>query len=303
MSILNGQAVPTRVVAVLRALHRAGNAGQTAAELMAVMLPDPVRLRNREGRPTENVMVPDSLAAAEAIGLVEPAERTDAYHLTADGRGLGDPSDANYHERCIAEFARRLAGPRADAGGEQYRLMRWVWAWYLDLRPEEVPGDSDGFWRAVDGIRPPGCDKVSTVPYGQFLHWGEAVGLLTPLRLKGPTGGERTVIVADPTTLLRRHLGEFMPAGRDVQVDEWAEELARRFVVFDGGSVRAEVRSARRAAPTDREFSPSLELALRRLRDEGVLTWRPETDTPSYFLTLGATEPVAYLTHRPGGRS
>lgn len=299
MSILDGQAVPTRVIAVLRALHRAGNTERTVDELMAVMLPDAVRLRNRDGNVTNNTMVPDSLAVAAALGLAEPGGRAGAYRLSADGRALGDPVADGYTDRCTTELARRLVGPQADGAGNQYRFLRWAWAWYLDLRPEEVPGGSDNFFQAIQAIREDGYKAANTIPYDQILRWGEAVGLLVTLELKGPAGNSQKVVMADPTPFLRRHLGDFMKPNEEVPVEKWVMGLADKFPVFDHGDLRTAVRSARGKATLQREFSPSLELALRSLRDEGVLDWQAQTDSDTYFLTLGGQEPVAFLTYQP----
>lgn len=299
MSILDGQAVPTRVVAVLRALHRAGAADRTAAELMAVMLPDAVRLLDHDGNVGDNTMVPDSLAVAAALGLAEPGGRAGAYRLSADGRALGDPVADGYTDRCTTELARRLVGPQADGVGHQYRFLRWAWAWYLDLRPEEVPNDSDKFFQAIAAIREPGYNAANSVPYKQILHWGEAVGLLVTLELKTPGAKAQKVVMADPTPFLRRHLGDFMKPNQEVPVRNWVNGLAEKFPVFDHGKLRTAVRAARGKSPLQQEFSPSLELALRSLRDEGVLDWQAQTDSDTYFLTLGVQEPVAFLTYQP----
>jgi hypothetical protein len=178
-----------------------------------------------------------------------------------------------------------------------------VWAWFLDQKPADVPHDRDTFWDKVQDILPPGCAKRSDIAYGQFMHWGRAAGLLAEWSLKAPSGRPRGVTVVNPAPFFRRHLGEVMTPGREMPVNEWLKALGDRFPIFDGGRVRQQVREARKLAPPGPVFSPSLELALRQLHDEGLLTWRPETDAPAYALTLSADDPVAHLTYQPGGRA
>lgn len=303
MSILDGPAVPTRVVGVMSLLHRAGAGGHTLAELNAVMLPDSVR-KIKDGAFTENTMAQDSLEVCTMLGLVEPASRAEAYRLTKEARALGAPAETGYAEGCAAELIRRiLSGQRAErSGAAQYDLLVWVWAWYLDLSPDEVPADNDHFWQQIEAILPPGCKKRSTNAYGQFRHWGKAAGLLSEWTLKAPSGRAKAVPVVNPAPFLRRHLGDAFKPRQETAVDEWLAALNERFPIFDGGKIRREVRSTRQCGESTRTFSPSLELALRQLRDEGLLAWRPETDAPAYFLTLSGNDPVAYLTYLPGGR-
>lgn len=293
MSIFSGEAVPSRVIGVLRTLNAAEGKSLTLERLRMLMHPRSVWSKAELEKETPNSMVEENLGVCVDLGLVtEPRE--DGCYV------LADTSAVNLdYEDCLKELGRRLLGGKgvAEPGGVNlYDQLSWMLAWYLEQPPERWPPGADKLEQLVGDWEERGFKKVLQAPhFDQFRHWGEALGLLSLLQLKGP--GDRTateVLLVNPAPFLRRHLSDFMKANEPMLVDDWFRALAERFRIFETGPIRRQVSDR-----DDHVISPALDLALRQLEDEGLLALQGITDGKEYLLKLDGTRPLTHLTYLP----
>jgi hypothetical protein len=288
--ISSGDAVPSRVVGVLRTLHHAGEHGLTLEQLRNLMHPSAVWSKGREGRPRPNSMVEESLEVCVDLGLVEASDEENGPYALREDAHLGDPPS---YDGCIKELGRRVLGGKGRAqkegGVNHYDQFTWVLAWYMDQPLDaQLADDHDQLREAFGDLADKEFKNVNDILFGQVMHWGEALGLLVRLELRGPGEGRESsgtrVLLVNPAPFLRRHLADFMRPGQIIEVDAWLTELAGRFHLFDTGRIRQRIRN-----DAGRNLSASLSLALVELEGENVLKLDKVPDAKAYNLHPEAT--------------
>lgn len=287
--ISSGDAVPSRVVGVLRTFHHAGEDGLTLEQLQNLMHPPAVWSKDREGRARPNTMVEEALEVCVDLGLVEPPDEEDDPYALREDAHLGDPPS---YDACIKELGRRILGgkgaPQKKGVVNHYDQFTWVLAWYLDQPLDaQLPDDHDQLRMAFEDLAEKEFKNVNDILFGQVMHWGEALGLLVRLELRGPGESSGTrVLLVNPAPFLRRHLPDFMTPGRSMEVDAWLAELAGRFHLFDTGRIRKLIR-----ADAGKNLSASLSLALQQLEDEKLLQLGHVSDAKAYNLHRDTAAP------------
>jgi hypothetical protein len=170
-------------------------------------------------------------------------------------------------------------------------------AWYLTQDPYSAPGT----WADVDrALRDQvGGDQLGmkiSNPYRMLEDWACYLGFAWTHALSG-----KPVLTPDPTAHLRRRLHEVLPgkAGTRHPVGEATARLGQVCPVFEGGFLRAEVERQWRARE-ENHLSGTTALAWLRLRDEGLVELRQESDAATVVLPDGdQAVPVSHLVLIP----
>ena len=126
-----------------------------------------------------------------------------------------------------------------------------------------------------------------------FYYWARHMGFAWWL------GGNKTgtVIMADPTEILRRHLSRLLILKRRVLLRDLMGELAQQLPIFEGGEVRDELEDQENIARKSLELSGTTSLALLRLEQDGVIALESLSDAPTMsFLISPRSRVVTHVT-------
>lgn len=115
--------------------------------------------------------------------------------------------------------------------------------------------------------------------------------------------------VVDPTLAIRDEIGDLVPKGQEVPMDQFLEHLAKVLPVLDQGAYRREVEDNLDPGSYHRlpahHLSTALSRALYRLRREQVLDLRKRDDSGTAFYMTGADQSPSQdmITHVALGRA
>jgi hypothetical protein len=172
-------------------------------------------------------------------------------------------------------------------------------AWYLGQNPLQPPMP----WNEPNGVdiaqerQFATADRVfsNDTRWGAFDRWAIFLGFGFRLPREN-----KSVLVPDPTPVLRVVLPSVLETPRR-EIGSVIEELALRLPILDGGTYRREVESRMKpefVPASDDQLSPSLALALLRLRDERILVLEDLPDVLTKRMRLPESfGPERTLTH------
>lgn len=114
--------------------------------------------------------------------------------------------------------------------------------------------------------------------YQQAVYWARALGYVdrTPL----PEDG----VIPDPTPVIQRRLPTLLVKGRERPIRGFLSDLSLSCPVLDGGHLRTEVDAACGITREPFVLSPSLSLALLRLKHRGTLSLSYLDDAEAVFI-------------------
>lgn len=170
-----------------------------------------------------------------------------------------------------------------------------VAAWTLQQDPYTFGQVEDYVeFERTQGVSPPVLRNETR--WAGFRDWAHFLGISVPF------GSRQTVLLMNPARALRGVLPKVVP-GERTRIDAVMSAIAEHLPVLDGGRYWRETEARtqkpwRRFAPT--EVSPSLSLAFRQLRHEGLIRLEDLSDAPTRLALLGrggrTLESVTHVT-------
>jgi hypothetical protein len=297
MSVLSEvYAVPSRLLGVYRYLVRARGQSEAGETLERLLAPESLPRRAERDDDTDDEggsgrdMVRKTIAEGKAMRLFDGAEGEVCLHANlpdeARDPGTGEPS--------LPVTLTNLLFIKEHPENHDFGIGL---AWYLTQDPYQAPGT----WAEVDrALRDQvGGDQLgmkNSNPYRMLEDWACYLGFAWTHAQKG-----KPVLTPDPTAHLRRRLREVLPgkAGTRHPVGDVTLRLGQLCPVFEGGFLRSEVERQWRPRE-DNHLSGSTALAWLRLRDEGLVELRQESDAATIILPDGdRTVPVSHLVLVP----
>jgi len=181
-----------------------------------------------------------------------------------------------------------------EVGGKENRFAT-LCAWLLAQPASWMPqGHGDLQSRLVEqGMDVAYYGVANSSCLDNVLYWAKYLGLIWQAKDEGGKA-----IVPDPTTYLRRHIGDLLPQGELMDAHEFRRCVGQLCPVLDGGAVRTRVleKLQQRGAtpwPSD-QLSDALSLAIRGLSEVRLLRYGYRDDV-RVFLTLSRGERIASL--------
>ena len=284
------EAVPSRVLGLASLLQATNGKGYTRAELVDLLQP-PVFRKAADADPDMSSKV---IGAARDLGLVEEYEDERGEQCLRFTLGSAPPSKEPARAHWERWIARRVLHDLVES---EARQMGMIFAWLMTIRPQETPSDRvawkvrferDGFDLEEFGLK-------NDARWDNLFDWTRFLGLTWQTRTERDVPG----VVCDPATLLARFLGELMPTTGEVSAGEFRARLGVVFPPLDGGhlfrDVHQRVAAARgEALEQSGRLSPGVGIALRELRDRGLITYHCPDDQRT-FLLFDDGERVAFL--------
>jgi hypothetical protein len=221
-----------------------------------------------------------------------PPEARDQARLTATLRGLAlaPANNQNFWAQDDADDEEEVEeGESAETAGVRSADFTRALCWGLALPPLRLAGAN---WKAVDELQQtmlqPGCLALQNdTRWAGFRVWAPFLGF-----------GWITLnnaLVLDPTAAVRDALPAVLAGGRMTQRD-FFDRLAEILPVLDGGAYRRQVEERFRAghweAPAPGRLSPTLSLALERLKAARLLEWEDRDDADRATLTDAVGRPT-----------
>lgn len=290
------EAVPSRILGLVTLLQRIEGKGYKRAEVIDLLQPAILR-KGAKADPDMSNKVCD---AAGELGLVEEYDDDRGERCLRLTREVSDPSPHTDREHWTRWITKRVLHDLVD--GEARNLAR-VFAWFMTVRVQDTPVDRaswkdqfehDGFDRQEFGLNP-------DARWDNLFYWARFLGLIW----QTGTGHDAPGIVCDPAVLIAKFLDELLPDRGEVTAEEFRARLGVLFPPLDGGRLSREVREDIAAARgvehahADR-WSPGVGMALRELRDRGLITYHCPDDQRN-FLLFDDGERIAFIS-RPGDR-
>lgn len=299
MALLNPpQILPNVAVVLFRALRSAEAYQTTKEELEKIVAPASLPRGEGAALGPGSKGFDDTLTACVVIGLFERDGDIVSLHprLPEHVRDRRREPDIRRLMRDLL-LAEELNFGLWDTTEGARDLTRAL-AWYLAQDPLRAPGG----WNEPNGV-----DVVQEAQFaagervfsndtrwGAFDRWTSFLGF----GLRIPRDG-KSVLVPDPTPVLRDVLGEVLTESR-ADVASFVEEVGRRLPVLDSGIYRREVEARMRpdaVAGSADQVSPSLAHALLRLRDERVVVIEDLADAPMKMRIPEGFGPERTVTH------
>ncbi len=289
------EATPSRIVGLATLLRAIDGKGYTRSETIDLLQP----ANFRQGAKADPDMSGKVFAAASELGLVEEYEDDRGERCLRLTREASGPSPHIEPEHWARWIAKRLLHDLVN--GEARRLAT-VFAWFMTLPVQETPADRvswkvrlgrDGFDLQEFGLNP-------DARWDNLFDWARFLGLIW----QTGTGRDAPGVVCDPAVLMARFLDELLPDAGEVSADEFRARLGVVFPPLDGGWLLREVRELVAAVrgtslgPADR-WSPGVGMALRELRDRGLITYHCPDDQRT-FLLFDDGERIAFVARGRG---
>jgi hypothetical protein len=284
------EAIPSRLIGLATLLHAVDGKGYTRTEIIDLLQPAVLR----RGANAEADMATKVIAAAIELGLVEECDDDRGERCVRLTREAIPPSDAE-HDFWARWVARRVLHDLVD---EEARRLATIFAWFMTVSVQDTPADRvswklrferDGFDLQEFGLNP-------DARWDNLFDWARFVGLVW----QTGTGRDAPDIVCDPAVLLGRFLDDLLPGDGEVPADEFRIRLGSMFPPLDGGWLLREVREAVAAARgtangRSNRWSPAVGMALRELRDRGLIAYHCPDDQRN-FLLFDDGERIAFVS-------
>jgi hypothetical protein len=289
------EAVPSRLLGLANILFATQGKGYTRSDIIALLQPAVLR-RGADADPDMSTKV---IGAARECGLVEEYddERGESLlRLVADAFPPNHEPPRTHWEKWIS---RRVLHDLVDAEGRHLAL---AFSWLMTLRLSTAPADRVG-WKSQferDGFSLQEFGLNPDNRWDNLFDWSRFLGLTWQTRI----GRDAPGVVCDPTVLLTRFLNELLPEGPEWTASDFRARLGVMFPILDGGHVFREVCQrviAARGEPPEHadRLSPGLGMALRGLRDRGLLSYRCPDDQRT-FLLFDDGERIAFISRSTG---
>ena len=262
MSVLNvGEAVPVRMVALIRYLLLCPDMSDSRRRLELMLSPPNVRSKS------EGDMVRKVVNEGVKLGLLtESGDKKDSVLV------LSEDARAAYPAGIFGDIQTRLLLTRLLVKSAENRDLCHLLAWFLSQDAKTVRGTHTDLKKLYN--EQIGSTQVSfnDVAYGDLRYWSIFLGFAWSHKI----GGIGEEIVPDPT----RHIEWLLPflfsnsKMQDEPLPRWIERLAELCPVMPGGTFH----NAIKGLPPMSHVLPALAFALLRLRDRGVLELSNKSD-------------------------
>jgi hypothetical protein len=292
------EVIPSRMIGLANLLRTTKNRALTRADILDLLQPPFLR----KGANSEPDMAKKVISAALDLGLAEESENDRGERCLNLPHGVGIPSEGDLLSYWSRWIAKRVL---CDLVDDSSLNIATIFSWFMTLRAQDIPTNRKD-WKerfAHDGFDLELFGLNNDARWDNLFDWGRFLGLIWQMR----TGREMPGVVCDPTTLLVRFIDELLPTIGTVEVGEFREKLGQLFPPFDGGHLSNEVRrkiATARGEPLDQtdRWSPGLGMAIRGLRDRGIISYDCPDDQRTFMLFEDG-EKIAFLSRLKGGES
>ncbi len=290
------EAVPSRVLGLVRLLAAAPGGDMSREELIELIQPRSLRRKEKE---EADHLATETIASALEMGLVEEAGKSQRGTRLTLCSGLG--SFRGRTEALDQALPSLIAGialqPKLQGRTNKFAQ---ICAWFMLQSPAAMPQGHEALKSAMEvgGISLRDLGLRNDTRWDMVVYWAKYLGLMWQRHGEMCRG-----LVADPSTFIRSHLSELLPQKGATSADSFREQLGKICPVLDGGEVHRQLAKQLEAAGalharTDESLSDALSFSLRYLKREGLLNyWCP--DDQRTFLLMSRGEKVAFLS-KPG---
>lgn len=287
------EAVPSRVLALLRLLEVCPPSGIAYSEAIELLQPRTIRANE-----TADSLSVETIGAAVDAGLIEdigPKRGTRILRLSPSLRATeGDdrPLDQRFYEAMCHQLL------QASVGAKENRFARIV-AWILLQSPGGMPQGHNGFKDAFN-VQGMGCVEHAVqndARWDNVIYWARYLGLVCQVRT-----GKCEGILPDPSIYIERHLRSIFANSGKIRISEFRERIGRLCPVLDGGAVHKEVAERINASgqisplPKDR-LTGALCFGLRFLKKRGTIDYE-SSDEARHFLRTDRDEKITLIWRR-----
>jgi hypothetical protein len=285
--------VPSRVIGLLRVLRMYGKQGVTRDTLLELLQPLSVREKlDADTIGTNTLLAIRQLSSEETPLIFEREDDRGDPRISLAQDLIRIPSDR--FENQIRELLEKSAF-RITIDGTQNQFAE-ACAWLLWQTPNAMPQGHAALKTRMqsNGLSYETLGLSNDARWDVLIYWATYFGLLWQYQEEKCCG-----LVPDPTTLLSRHIDDLLPRKGHVAIHEFKAGLGKICSALDGGIVHSNVGAVleeKGAIPRDyrNRLSPALSLALRNLKDIGVLRyWCP--DDQRSFQLMSQDEKVAFI--------
>lgn len=285
------EAVPSRVAGVIRLLCAYGENGLKEKLAKAMLQPSTLRPPGKQNSPSG--LASRTLDATVEIGIVVRSQEAGESVLRLDTESYAALSKTIDPAQAIRRLlARRLLAEEVRGKPNNFSLLC---AWLLTRGVSSMPEGHYKFQEALkkDGFALAEFRVQHEASIDNVLYWARYLGLIWQSRPK-----RAEAIIPDPTDYLALHMREIIPPEQRVTALEFRERLGELCPVLDGGIVRDQVlakieQATGRTWPPD-QFSESCSLALRQLKQTGVIAYDCPNDQRE-FMRLCNNERIAFI--------
>lgn len=181
-----------------------------------------------------------------------------------------DPKNRSLASEMLPSIITRLAFTKPN-NIKNYNLGQAI-AWVLTRSLFDKPLDWNQAENELGKGHPLGLNDVR---FGNLAHWITYLGFA---REEGTT----TTLVADPTIAVRRGLKTVLSDQSTKDLSTVIQTLANKLSVIDGGNHNVDLlKNNPNLAAVDGQVSPSLSIALLRLKEEGFIKLEHRSDSPA----------------------
>ena len=178
-----------------------------------------------------------------------------------------DPKNRSLVTEMLPSIITRLAFTNPK-NIQNYNLGQAI-AWVLTRSLFDKPLDWNQAENELGKVHPLGLNDVR---FGNLVHWITYLGFARE---------EGTALVADPTIAVRRALKTVLLDQSTKDLSNVIQTLANKLSVIDGGNHNKDLlKKNPNLAAADGQVSPSLSIALLRLKEEGFIKLEHRADSP-----------------------
>ena len=285
--------VPSRVIGMLRLLRTYGKQGVPRDTLLELLQPLSIREKHdADTIATNTLLAIRQLSSGDTQLLDEREDDRGDPRVSLAQHLMRIPADR--FEKAIRELLEKSAfRPTIDGAQNQFAM---ACAWFSWQTPQGMPQGHAALKTRMhsNGLSYETLGLSNDARWDVLIYWATYFGLLWQYQEDKCYG-----LVADPTTFLSRHIEDILPPKGFTAIHEFKATLGRLCSPLDGGIVHGEVSAVlagKGAIPSDyhTRISPALSLALRNLKDMGVLRyWCP--DDQRAFQLMSQDEKVAFI--------
>ena len=280
-------ATPSRLRGIFRFLVKADEHRFDLQSMARMLMPDAF-IDSEKDRP--RVAFEDTFAEGRYLGLFQVTDEEDVsmamLHPTIVEKGYVVEDVDQVFPDIIR--SRVFEGEDQQTDGVGYTL-----AWFLSRSPYEAPKNAETSLREIVRVD---CRDLTTITnkarYNQAVYWTLYLGFAWEHAI-----GRDSVLVADPTAYIRRHLPQlFDRTGEEVALPNFMQVLADRAPVFEGGRFREGIEE-KVGCREPNHLSESTAFALSRLEEEGHIELTMSSDATALNLpTAGNVRRFSHIS-------
>lgn len=285
--------VPSRVIGLLHLLRSHGKQGLTRDALLELLQPTSIRSKEDADTLAANTILALKELSSEETPLIEEKEDDRGQLRLSLAANLLGGSSPRFEAQIRALLERSAFRPVVDGSQNSFAT---VCAWLLWQTPSKMPQGHSALKTRMqaDGLDYEALGLRADARWDVVVYWATYFGLLWQYQDDKCLG-----LVPDPTSYLSRHLDELLPPTGHVSAHDFKASVGALCPVLDGGVVNAavaDVLAQKSAIALDysSRISPALSLALRNLRESGLIRyWCP--DDQRVFHLMSFEEKVAFV--------